>query len=324
MTTIRERIIENRPNLTLSSIKTYMSIINKTARDINGKLEKPDDIIEHHKEILESLMTYKPNIRKTKLSAFIVVLDQKDDTPDDVKEIIDNYRKQLFADADDVDKDEKKQKLTESQEKNYITWDEVLKIYDNLRTEAEPLFKLENLNKKQYNKLQEFVLLSLYVLTPPRRSLDYAQFKIKNIDESTDNYMTVKGRKKEGTLVFNAYKNSKRLGKQEVKISNALRNIIQKWMLKNPNEYLITTNTGNRIEQPRVNLMLNNIFNKNIGSSLLRHIYLTHKYGDVDLEEMEKTTHEMGNSEIERTLKYVKKNDSVDGIAGAKQPQPDD
>jgi len=312
MTTIRERIIENRPNLTLSSIKTYMSIINKTARDINGKLEKPDDIIEHHKEILESLMTYKPNIRKTKLSAFIVVLDQKDDTPDDVKEIIDNYRKQLFADADDVDKDEKKQKLTESQEKNYITWDEVLKIYDNLRTEAEPLFKLENLNKKQYNKLQEFVLLSLYVLTPPRRSLDYAQFKIKNIDESTDNYMTVKGRKKEGTLVFNAYKNSKRLGKQEVKISNALRNIIQKWMLKNPNEYLITTNTGNRIEQPRVNLMLNNIFNKNIGSSLLRHIYLTHKYGDVDLEEMEKTTQEMGNSEIERTLKYVKKNEQPD------------
>jgi len=63
--------------------------------------------------------------------------------------------------------------------------------------------------------------------------------------------------------------------------------------------------------------MLNNIFNKNIGSSLLRHIYLTHKYGDVDLEEMEKTTHEMGNSEIERTLKYVKKNDSV-------EPQPDD
>ena len=293
-----------------------MSIINKTARDINGKLEKPDDIVDKHKEILESLMNYKPNIRKTKLSAFIVVLDQKDKTSDEVKEIIDNYRKQLFADADDVDKDEKKQKLSESQEKNYITWDEVLKIYENLRTEAEPLFKLENLNKKQYNKLQEFVLLSLYVLTPPRRSLDYAQFKIKSIDESTDNYMTVKGRKKEGTLVFNAYKNSKRLGKQEVKISNALRNIIQKWMLKNPNEYLITTNTGNRIEQPRVNLMLNNIFNKNIGSSLLRHIYLTHKYGNVDLEEMEKTTHEMGNSEIERTLKYVKKDNT--------ETQPDD
>lgn len=308
MTTIRERIVENRPNLTLSSIKTYMSIINKTSRDISNKLETPDDVVEHHKEILESLMTYKPNIRKTKLSAFIVVLDQKDKTSDDIKEIIDNYRKQLFADADDVDKDEKKQKLSESQEKNYITWDEVLKIYENLRTEAEPLFKLENLNKKQYNKLQEFVLLSLYVLTPPRRSLDYAQFKIKSIDESADNYMTVKGRKKEGTLIFNAYKNSKRLGKQEVKISNALRNIIQKWITKNPNEYLITTNTGNRIEQPRVNLMLNNIFNKNIGSSLLRHIFLTHKYGDVDLEEMEKTTHDIGNSEIVRTLKYVKKN----------------
>ncbi len=105
MTSIRERIVENRPNLTISSIKTYMSIINKTARDINNKLETPDDIVKHHKEILDVLMNYKPNIRKTKLSAFIVVLDQKDDTPDDIKVIIDNYRKQLFSDADDVNKD---------------------------------------------------------------------------------------------------------------------------------------------------------------------------------------------------------------------------
>jgi len=305
---IREMILTNRPNLSQSSIKTYMSNINKTARDIDKTIETTDDIIKFHKEILENLMTYRPNIRKTKLSAFIVALDQKDKTPKETADIIEDLRKQLYFDAEDTEKQEEKQKLTKTQEENYITWEEVMKVYESLKTEAEPLFKLENLNKKQFNKLQEFVLLSMYVLTPPRRSLDYAQFKIRNPDLENDNYMITKGKKKEATLIFNAYKNSKRLGKQEIKVSNALRNIINKWILKNPHEYLLVNNNGNKIEQPKINLILNNIFGRNIGSSMLRHIFLTQKYGDVNLMDIKATTEAMGNSEIERTLKYVKKN----------------
>jgi hypothetical protein len=306
---IRETILSNRPNLSQSSIKTYMSNINKTARDIDKTIETTDDIIKFHKEILENLMTYRPNIRKTKLSAFIVALDQKEKTPKETADIIEDLRKQLYFDAEDTEKQEEKQKLTKTQEENYITWEEVMKVYESLKTEAEPLFKLENLNKKQFNKLQEFVLLSMYVLTPPRRSLDYAQFKIRNPDLENDNYMITKGKKKEATLIFNAYKNSKRLGKQEIKVSNALRNIINKWILKNPHEYLLVNNNGNKIEQPKINLILNNIFGRNIGSSMLRHIFLTQKYGDVNLMDIKATTEAMGNSEIERTLKYVKKNE---------------
>jgi hypothetical protein len=306
---IRETILSNRPNLSQSSIKTYMSNINKTARDIDRTIETTDDIIKFNKEILENLMTYRPNIRKTKLSAFIVALDQKDKTPKETADIIEDLRKQLYFDAEDTEKQEEKQKLTKTQEENYITWEEVMKVYESLKTEAEPLFKLENLNKKQFNKLQEFVLLSMYVLTPPRRSLDYAQFKIRNPDLENDNYMITKGKKKEATLIFNAYKNSKRLGKQEIKVSNALRNIINKWILKNPHEYLLVNNNGNKIEQPKINLILNNIFGRNIGSSMLRHIFLTQKYGDVNLMDIKATTEAMGNSEIERTLKYVKKNE---------------
>jgi hypothetical protein len=306
---IRETILSNRPNLSQSSIKTYMSNINKTARDIDRAIETTDDIIKFNKEILENLMTYRPNIRKTKLSAFIVALDQKEKTPKETADIIEDLRKQLYFDAEDTEKQEEKQKLTKTQEENYITWGEVMKVYESLKTEAEPLFKLENLNKKQFNKLQEFVLLSMYVLTPPRRSLDYAQFKIRNPDLENDNYMITKGKKKEATLIFNAYKNSKRLGKQEIKVSNALRNIINKWILKNPHEYLLVNNNGNKIEQPKINLILNNIFGRNIGSSMLRHIFLTQKYGDVNLMDIKATTEAMGNSEIERTLKYVKKNE---------------
>jgi len=305
---IREMILTNRPNLTQSSIKTYMSNINKTARDVGKTIETTDDIVKFHKEILENLMTYRPNIRKTKLSAFIVALDQKEKTPKETADIIEDLRKQLYFDAEVIEDQEEKQKLTKSQEENYIDWNAVLKVYESLKTEAEPLFKLENLNKKQFNKLQDFVLLSMYVLIAPRRSLDYAQFKIRNPDLEKDNYMIMKGRKKDATLIFNAYKNSKRLGKQDIKIPNALRNIINKWILKNPHEYLIVNGSGKKIEQPKINLILNNVFGRNIGSSMLRHIFLTQKYGDIDLAEIRKTTEQMGNSEVERTLKYVRKN----------------
>lgn len=305
---IRETILRNRPHLTQSSVKTYLSNISKCARDIGKPLESVDDILSNHKEILDNLMTYKPNIRKTKLSAFIVVLDEKEKTPEETAKIIDTFRKQLYFDADDTEKEESKQKLSATQEENYISWDEVMKIYEDLKTEAEPLFKIKNLSKKQFTTLQNFVLLSMYVLTPPRRTLDFVQFKIRDPNLETDNYMITKGKKKEAVLIFNAYKNSKRLGRQEVKVSNALRNIIQKWMLKNPHDYLLVNGKGEMLNQPRLNLMLNNIFGKNIGSTMLRHIFLTQKYGDVDLIDIQATTEAMGNNQIERTLKYVKKN----------------
>jgi hypothetical protein len=217
-------------------------------------------------------------------------------------------RAQLYKDAEEVDSEDNKQKLTKSQEKNYISWDEVMKTYEQLRIEAEPLFKLDNLTRKQFQRLQDFVILSMYVLTPPRRSMDYTEFKLRNYDKDKDNYMMTTGRKKVPTLVFNSYKNANKIGQQKLQISNQLRNIITKWMEKNPHDYLILGSKGDtKITQPKLNLYLNNIFGKNIGSSMLRHIYLTEKYSDVDLEELQETTESMGNSLIDRTLKYVRK-----------------
>jgi len=305
---IKESIIEKRPNLSQSSIKTYMSNINTTARDLQKELSTTTDIIENYKEILEYLNKFTPIVRKTKLSAFIVALDEKEKNSDEIKTMLAEMRAQLYKDAEEVDSEDNKQKLTKSQEKNYISWDEVMKTYEQLRIEAEPLFKLDNLTRKQFQRLQDFVILSMYVLTPPRRSMDYTEFKLRNYDKDKDNYMMTTGRKKVPTLVFNSYKNANKIGQQKLQISNQLRNIITKWMEKNPHDYLILGSKGDtKITQPKLNLYLNNIFGKNIGSSMLRHIYLTEKYSDVDLEELQETTESMGNSLIDRTLKYVRK-----------------
>ena len=318
---IKESIIEKRPNLSQSSIKTYMSNINTTARDLQKELSTTDDIISNHKEILEYLNKFTPVVRKTKLSAFIVALDEKEKNSDEVKNILAEMRVQLYKDIDEADSEDNKQKLTKSQEKNYISWDEVIRIYEQLRIEGEPLFKLDNLTRKQFNRLQDFVLLSLYVLTPPRRSMDYTEFKLRNFDKEKDNYMMTTGKKKIPTLVFNTFKNANKLGQQKLQISNQLRNIITKWSEINKHDYLLVGSKGDaKISQPKINLYLNNIFGKNIGSSMLRHIYLTEKYSDVNLEEIQEDTSAMGNSLIDRTLKYVRKKNKETKAEAKKKP----
>jgi hypothetical protein len=312
--TFESIIKENRPNISLSSIKTYLSNIKSIAKAINQPINSVDDIVKHNEEIFKFLEDQKLNVRKTKLSAFIVVLDKgKGKNDDTIDKILIKFRKQITEDGATYEKEENKQELTDSQKENFIPWDDVMKIYNNLKTEAEPLLKLERLTLNQFKKLQNYILLSLYILIPPRRSLDYADFKIRNIKEGAggDNYMTIKksGRKKVPIFVFNRYKNSSRLGPQEIEIPLSLKNLVSKWIDKNPYEYLIVNGKGNHITQSKINDMLNDIFGKRIGSSMLRHIYLTKKYGDIDLAEMKETTEAMGSSNIDRTLKYVSKKD---------------
>jgi len=131
---------------------------------------------------------------------------------------------------------------------------------------------------------------------------------MKNPDTSKDNFMTILGRKKTPYFVFNSYKNSNKLGKQQIEIPNELKNIISKWSKISPSDWLISTKDGKKITQVRINQILHDVFSpKSISTSMLRHIYLTEKFGHVNLEDIEDTTEMMGNSKIDRTLKYVSK-----------------
>lgn len=308
--TLEQLIKQNRPNISLSSVKTYLSNIRSVAKAIGQALSSKSDILQFEDEIFKYLETQKLNVRKTKLSAFIVVLDLGKDKNDvDVEKVLTRFRKQITEDGVANDKREDKQELTDTQKENFIDWSEVMKVYTNLKVEAEPLFKLDRLTLSQFKKLQNYVLMSLYVLIPPRRSLDYSAFKIRNVKPSDDNHMTVKGRGK-AKFVFNKYKNSSRLGAQTIDVPTPLKTLITKWIKKNPYDWLIVNGKGNQITQSKVNEMLNDIFGKRIGSSMLRHIYLTNKYGSVDLEELKETTEAMGSSNIDRTLKYVSKKDA--------------
>ena len=315
---IIEAIKTNRPNLSDSSIRTYISCINRIAKGINKNLLTDEDILENIDEIMKWLERYTANPRKTKIASIITTIDKKptEEQSKELKEILERLRAQMWKDAEEIKNKDESQTLTEEQKKNWIPWKDVVKRWEQLRIEAEPLFKLEKLTRNQFFTLQNFILLSLYVLIAPRRSQDWTDFKLRDYDTSTeskDNYMVIPdSRKKPAYFVFNSYKNSKRLGQQRVNIPNYLKLLILKWGKINPSDYLITNQFQQKVAHSRITMLLNNIFGKSISSTLLRHIYLTDKLGNVDLKKLKDITSAIGNSEIERTLSYVSKEHASD------------
>lgn len=295
----------NRPTISDSSIKTYSTLINSLGKKLNIKIEKPIDIIENIDPILKFYENVPYNTRKTNLAAIISFID---DGSSESKEVLKILRKVLTNDVELYNKGLELQEKTENEIANWIEWGDVLDRYKAFEKEVAPLWRLkkEELTKDYINKLKTFVLLSCYVLIPPRRALDYTAFKIRNIDEIKDNYM------KKRNFVFNNYKTAKTYGKGVVPIDFKLYSIIKKWIVINPSDWLIPASNNNRkpISVPQLTNLLNSFFDKKVSVNMLRHSFLTHIYKDMpDLKTMKDTAKGMGHS-IEKALEYVKKEKS--------------
>lgn len=313
----KNKLQDNRPLLGSNTITTYIGSLKRVQKECPKiKLESIGDFIKHHKEVIETLQEcMTPMIRKSKISAIVSLIDdRKGDHPKELKEALEAYRISMKTDSDIVKKRYLSQELTDRQKENLISQDDVMKIYNSLKAQSAPLFKLSKLNRAQFNTLQSFVLLSLYVLIPPRRSQDYADFRIRNVDENDKrfNYMTnFNKNKKKGlsSFVFNSYKNSNRLGTQVLNdIPKSLEKIIEQWKLFNKSDWLLVNSKGEKIDQSKMVMWFNNIFEKNISTSMLRHIYATSLLGDVDLEKIKEVSEAMGHTNIQQTLQYVQKN----------------
>jgi Sec-independent protein translocase protein TatA len=315
---LKDIITKNRPLLAKNTVNTYMASIRKIQQICACDAESIEGLIKNRKKIIDSLGEVQtPMVRKSKISVIIAILDDKhNEHSEELAEALKEYRKVMTEDANKVNKREISQELSDKQKDNLISQEEVTKVYNDLKAEATPLLKKQILNRSQFETLQKYVLLSMYVLIAPRRSMDYASFKIRNFDESadsSDNYMVnySKNKKKgNSSFVFNTYKNSKRLGRQTVdNIPKPLEKLIDTWKLFNKSDYLLVNSQGNPISQSRIAVLLNDIFGgRNISTSMLRHIFLSDKFKDVNLQELEETANNMGQKDIRRTLKYVDKN----------------
>ena len=183
MNKIEEIIIENRPNLSKSSIATYKSILKSIHKASFGDIDIDIKDFDKTKEILKALDEKPLTTRKTILSALFVITDN------------DIYRKKMLEDIGDYNKEIGKQEKTEKQKDNWIEKEDISKLFIKYLDNSKYLYKKKDLSMDDLQEIQLFIILCLLggIYIPPRRSKDYVDFKIKNIDSKTDNF--IKGSK---------------------------------------------------------------------------------------------------------------------------------
>ena len=196
------------------------------------------------------------------------------------------------------------QDKTEAQKENWIKTDEVKRVFDTLAKQANLLYKNEHLSTADLQEIQNYIIVCLLggvCGIPPRRSLDYCHFKIKEIDPA-QNYIEKK------TLVFNSYKTAKTYGKQVIECPPPLLKILKKWISVNPTNHLLFDTNGSALSPVKLNQRLNKIFKGKISVNALRHCYLSDKYADTikTNEALASDMSEMGSS-VAQSKVYIKK-----------------
>ena len=130
--------------------------------------------------------------------------------------------------------------------------DQLKTKYNELKHTADLLYKKQSHTANDLSQIQDYILMCLYSnqFIPPRRLLDYTEFKMREIDTEKDNYMH------KNTFCFNKYKTAKVYGRQVVDIPLQLRNIINKWNKLTGNDYLLFDKSG----KPLTNVKLSIIY----------------------------------------------------------------
>jgi len=289
---LRKELNKLRPTLSDGSLTTYCSILKSLHSKIFGGDIQKDDFDETDK-ILKHLDDLPPNKRKTILSALVVISGKPD------------YRKEMLQDIKEYSNDAKEMKKSDSQEANWVSKDEIMALYNQHKQDAMSCYKKSKLNMTDLQTIQQYIILCLLggVFIAPRRSLDYTEFKIKNINKDDDNYLD------KNELVFNKYKTAKFYNEQRVNCPKELKSILTKWIKNNDNEYLLFDSNGSKLTSVKLNQRLERIFGKKCSVNILRHVYLSDKFGD-EIErskQMANVAENMGTSSAQVIGTYIKK-----------------
>jgi integrase len=246
-------------------------------------------------EPIESrLAEYADSTQKTMISTIVSCLSTVSTKPTYKKvfsywynRMMESIHQQKSADTSNKSK---------KQDENWLSWEVVKDHEKRLEENAEKVIKNKNLSVNDWNTILEFMVLSLYTKFPPRRNQDYQFMKVVKSEKeakSTDfNYYAIK----ENRFIFNKYKTAKTHGVQTFDVPEDLTKIIKLYLSRHPDPkgMFLVYQDGRPLESVNaITRILNRIFGKSVGATMLRHIYLSSKY---DVEEMNKDAEIMAHS----------------------------
>ena len=295
--------------LTESSMKIYVRNLEK----LNGGEMKNFNFLKNVEGILEKLTKYKDNTRRSYLISIVSILGvMKGENKPFIK--LHKLYQDKMMNTDKEIRAKPADEKSDTQKENWVSWEEVELKLNELKEKLN-FGKKKALSEGDFNNLLSYVILSLYVYQAPRRNTDFLKMNIvkTNKDETDKNFLVLDTNE----FVFNVYKTFKKEGIVRIKLSDNMKEVInlylkhhpliKKKMNKTDSIPFLVYHDGKPFELINsITRILNKVFGKNVGSSLLRSSYLTDKYGDIK-KEQQKDAVEMGHSVETQQGVYVKK-----------------
>jgi integrase len=299
--------------LAQSSIKLYLRNLEKL--NDNEPL-KNLNFLKDPAVIQEKLTKYKENTKRGYLISICSVLSLDKSTKAKQK-LYDDYFRLMMDKNKELKAEERENVKTDTQKENWLEWKEVEEKFDELEKKVASFKDQKTLNEHQYNTLLQYVVLSLYVLFPPRRNEFQKVMVAKSATEKspTDTNWLDLDRTR---FIFNKYKTSKKEGQKVIDMPDGFVRVLSRYMKFHPitKGKKITNKTdpfpflvhydGSPLDKVNsITRILNKVFGKKAGSSMLRHSYLSSKYGEVQ-EEQKKDAEAMSHSTAQQK-DYIKK-----------------
>jgi hypothetical protein len=296
----------SRKQSTIDSYERRLRVLN------DGRQVTNLAFLYNYDVIIEKIQKYKMATQRGFIIAIVSVLkDVKT-----MKSMYEKYSKLLEHYNREMKNNNTK---SETQKDNWITQEEVFSAYNRLYEDVYPILchKKKSITALYFGKITELIILSLFVLQPPRRILDYMIMSIvhklpKQMDPEI-NYISLAT----NTFYFNNYKTSGTYKTQEVGVSDRLQEILDCYIKIHPLK--ITAKTGipllcNYEGNPfstsnQVTKILNKIFmrytGKKISINLLRNIFLTDRFKPQN-DKLNDTAYDMGTSASMIQSTYIK------------------
>jgi integrase len=242
------------------------------------------------------------NTRKSYVASIVAVLNRQDDKAS--KKANDKYKAMFMKERSIFAEKQALGEKSETQKANWLEQDEVVAIHKALDEKVDAIENKTKLTEKEHKMVDDWLLLSLYVLQPPRRNADYYMMKLGMGTDKNFNYVDVD----KGVYMFNNFKTSKSHGAEEIPIPDKMKPIFQQYLemtgLK-AGDFILFQKDTRRTSSNSITKALNRILGKRVGASMLRHIFLTQKYGDVK-DEMKDDAKFMSHS-VNMQANYVLK-----------------
>ena len=302
-TELATHLLTLRPTLSPATITSYVSILMniyfQTTHDGNAESVETDWFGDNTDAVIQIIQDRPVTSRSTILSCISVIINDKPKST--------RIREELVKAVRQYDTDASTGVKSAKQEENWMDYNEILGIWTEYQTVIDHLITT-NLNKDHpFNKLQfqKFLLLSLTTgkFFPPRRS-EWATLKYRDYDAEKDNYIDFERK----VFVLNKYKTAKYFGRMNIDICDELLYYIHHFIrIVNPkSEYFFCAGNGNRWINARITCVLNEVFDRKISTSMLRHIYKSHHHPDMEtLAKLTEESRQMGHG-LKQSLQYIK------------------